>query len=84
MACVHLALPCSSFSVAQSRSGRAIRSAEKPWGVDNLTGSESARATEGNQCAVTALRILALCSQFDVPVAVEQPKTSYFWKISRN
>ena len=33
--CLHLAPPCSSFSLAQSRSGRAVRSAEKPWGLDN-------------------------------------------------
>ena len=78
---MHIAPPCASFSRAQSRSGRAIRSAEKPWGLDNLTGSENARIAEGNQCAVTVLRILALCVQFNVPAAVEQPRTSYFWKI---
>ena len=45
------ATPCSSFSVAVSRSGRALRSQEEPRGKDiNMTAEERSRIALGNRC----------------------------------
>ena len=45
------ATPCSSFSVAVCRSGRALRSQEEPIGKSiNMTAEERSRISLGNRC----------------------------------
>ena len=77
---VMLATPCASFSLAVSRSGRAIRSTEYPRGPpDKLTLKESERVQMGNAVLDASLSIIRLCVQLKVPAILENPKTSYLW-----
>ena len=48
---IDAASPCSSFSVAVTRSGRAVRSKEFPWRLARLTEDEKIRVEYVNKCA---------------------------------
>jgi hypothetical protein len=77
---VMLATPCSSFSLAQSRSGYAIRSIQHPEGLPNLTGEQQNRVREGNRLANATIKILKLCITNNVPAILENPPSSFLWK----
>lgn len=81
IACVHLAPPCKSFSLAISRCGQAIRSQECPWGLPKLDQQEQRMVDEGNRAAKACLDILRFCLQNHAPISLETPKTSYFWHL---
>ena len=74
VACVMLATPCSSFSIAVSRSGRAIRTQEWPLGLPKLaTLAEEEKVKQGNETMRTTLKILNVCNGFCTPAIVENP-----------
>jgi hypothetical protein len=75
-----LAPPCSSFSVAQSRSGHAIRSNQFPAGLPNLTGEQQNRIREGNRLANATIKLLKLCIHYTIPAILENPASSFLWK----
>ena len=79
---VHLAPPCSSFSLSQSRGGRPSRSKQHPIGLPRLTETEKARVKDGNRTARATADIAALALSQGLPVAIENPATSYFWHMS--
>ena len=74
-----LALPCRTFSLAQSRGGRAIRSQAEPRGLAHLTNAEQARADEGNRLLDSLYRILDVLNRHRVPYVIENPSRSYLW-----
>ena len=77
VAAVCLATPCSSFSLANSRSGRAIRSKEHPLGKPNLTEAELARVRLGNNFAYATAKIARICIRNRIPCVIENPCSSY-------
>ena len=78
---VCLATPCSSFSIAQSRAGRPIRSRAYPLGLDGLNHVEQLRVQTGNQLAMASIRIIDLCDKHGLPCILENPATSYLWHL---
>ena len=76
---VMLATPCSSFSLAVSRSGRAIRSKKQPRGLENLTLLQEKRIQTGNKTLDVSVQILRWCQRFGVAAILENPRSSYLW-----
>ena len=77
---IMLATPCNSFSIAVSRSGRALRSKAHPRGLPiNMTESEAERIRQGNKCLDAAIFVIAFCVRFRVPCILENPACSYLW-----
>ena len=72
--------PCSSFSLARGRGGRCIRSALRPWGVEDLSAEEMQEAREANLLARFALRMICLLESQNKPWALEHPSTSWLWR----
>jgi hypothetical protein len=81
ISCVHIAPPCSSFSLANSRQGHAIRSKAYPLGLPGLTEFEQSRVNEGNRCVRSIVLFIQLCNEHSIPVAIENPATSYLWQV---
>ena len=74
------ATPCSSFSVAVSLSGRALRSQEEPRGKNiSMTAEERSRIALGNRCLDATCFLLRLAFKFGIPMCVENPLSSYIW-----
>ena len=74
------ATPCPSFSVAVSRSGRALRSQEEPRGKDiNMTAEERSRIALGNRCLDATWFLLRIAYKFNISMCVENPMSSYIW-----
>ena len=77
---VMIAPPCNSFSLAVSRSGRALRSKECPRGLPkDMSISERERVRIGNQLLDVSISILELLIRFGIPVIWENPASSYMW-----
>ena len=76
---VMLPVPCSTFSVAQSRSGRAIRSQDSPRGLPGLNVREQARVAAGNRILHAVIRLLRILNQYKIPWIIENPTSSYLW-----
>ena len=77
---VCLPFPCTTFSIAQSRGGRAIRSRERPRGIDaDLTVREQERITQGNHVLDKLIAMLRAFNKNAIPYVLENPYTSYAW-----
>jgi hypothetical protein len=75
-----LAPPCSSFSLAISRSGKALRSSTHPRGKPiPMSQKEKARVELGNQCLDAAIRVIHVLNRFSIPFVFENPSSSYMW-----
>ena len=75
-----IATPCSSFSLAQSRGGKALRSQSEPRGISqHVTPAERARIDNGNKVLDASIALIKICSEFSIPYGVENPATSYLW-----
>ena len=81
VSCVHVAPPCSSFSVANSWQGHAIRSGTHALGLPGLTQAEQNRVNDGNRCVDSLIVFINLCNRASIPLAIENPATSYLWKV---
>jgi hypothetical protein len=75
-----LAPPCASFSLAVSRSGKALRSQTHPRGKPiPMSASEVIRIQEGNKCLDAAVALIKVFNKFKVPYIFENPSSSYIW-----
>jgi hypothetical protein len=75
-----LAPPCSSFSLAISRSGKALRSAAHPRGKPiPLTAVEKDRIELGNKSLDAAIAVIHVLNRFSIPFVFENPSSSYMW-----
>ena len=75
-----LATPCSSFSLAVSRSGKALRSLSHPRGLPiPMTAHESERVKAGNRALDASIQMIRTCNMHGIPSALENPATSYMW-----
>ena len=77
---IMLPVPCRTFSLAQSRGGKAIRSQAYPRGLPG-PHSESAleRIRVGNSIVDRAVRLLRVLNKLHIPYIVENPYSSYLW-----
>ena len=77
---IMLPTPCRTFSVAQSRSGRAIRLKDHPRGKPAFhTRAELERIKEGYQILHKSIALLEFLNRLWIPYTVENPFTSYLW-----
>ena len=75
-----IATPCSSFSLAQSRGRRALRTQSEPRGKSQrVTPNEQARIDDGNKVLDATIALVKLCNVHRIPYCVENPATSYLW-----
>ena len=85
---VLIATPCSSFSTARNRPGgpRALRTADWPNGLPDLTGADLQKVQVGNSRASVSFLMFMECRRRNIPVLIENPAYSWLWKlpISRN
>jgi hypothetical protein len=80
VASVMIATPCSSFSLAVSRSGKALRSKTHPRGLPvPLTAAEQPRITNGNIALDSTIQMIETCNANRVPYVLENPMSSYLW-----
>ena len=77
---VMLPFPCRTFSLAQSRSGHALRSQLEPRGVSK-PHNESQRAAirEGNQMLDAMIQMILVLNRYRIPFIAENPQSSYIW-----
>ena len=81
---VMIATPCSSFSLAQSRGGKALRSREYPRGIPQPTTERERHSIElGNACLDVTLSVIRLCNKHHIPKNakqgyLERPKNNVF------
>ena len=69
-----------SFSLAISRSGKALRSRTHPRGKPiPMSEVEKDRITVGNKCLDAAIAIIQVLNRFSVPFVFENPSSSYMW-----
>ena len=77
---IMLATPCSSFSIAVSRSGVALRSREHPRGIPKpMSLAQLNRIDQGNKALDATIKIIRLCNQHRVPYILENPALAYLW-----
>ena len=90
IAAVHLAPACGTASKAREkkltkwvRKGFKVpvplRSAQKPMGVDKLTGLDKLRTELANQVYEATAVLVQFCIQHDIVCSVENPENSLFW-----
>ena len=73
-------IPCRTFSVAQSRGGRAIRCKDHPRGTPGFhTLAELDRIKEGNHILDKSVALLKALNRLAIPYIIENPFTSYLW-----
>ena len=82
---VCLAAPCESFSMARraplwSRFPHALRSAEHPCGLPELSGTDRLVCSRGNRLARKTAKLIAICMQHKIPWLLENPKSSFLWR----
>ena len=89
-AAVHLAPACGTASRARekkltkwARKGFKVpvplRSAQKPMGVDNLTGLDKLRTELANQVYEATALLVSFCVKEGILCSVENPENSLFW-----
>ena len=87
---VHLAPACGTASKARerplpklSRKGfkvpKPLRSADKPLGVDNLTGLDKIRTELANIVYTATAVLIRKCVSFNILCSLENPLNSLFW-----
>ena len=90
IAALHLAPACGTASKAREkkltkwvRKGFKVpvplRSAQKPMGVDKLTGLDKLRTELANQVYEATAVLVQFCIQHDIVCSVENPENSLFW-----
>ena len=73
-----LAPPCSSFSLAQTRTV-TLRNQLHPRGLPNVafTDRERERIDLGNRILDVVIKLIQLCRRHRIPFCLEQPRTSF-------
>ena len=72
---MHLAPPCSTFSVWMRMCSWSTRSSSHPWGVEPLAKKE----VVGNACMRAAIRLVRAALQSGTPWSLENPAGSLAW-----
>jgi hypothetical protein len=72
---MHLAPPCSTFSVWMRMCSWSTRSSSRPWGVEPLAKKE----VVGNACMRAAIRLVQAALQSGTPWSLENPTGSLAW-----
>ena len=80
VAALMLAPPCSSFSIARTRTS-PLRSLAFPWGLPTLRGKGRLVAEAGSQALRVVFRILRAAERHHVPWVLEQPRSSCMLKV---
>lgn len=83
---IMLATPCNSFSAARraplwSSMPRKLRSEQHPHGIPGLKQSDIDTAEQGNAIVRCCRRIIAVCDKYSIPWIVENPRSSFLWKM---
>ena len=82
---VHAAPPCDTCSRAReinlggSSQPRPLRSEDFPHGLPDLSVEEQARVDSANLIYKQLSTFLILCTQMNIPWAIENPARSYLW-----
>ena len=81
---VWLGTPCTSLTRARhgtpgSGWPEPLRSSELPDGLPNLSDKDSQKVVDGNKLLEFSARVIKLCIRMKIPVAVENPCTSFLW-----
>jgi hypothetical protein len=79
-----LGMPCTSFSVARKNDGVGpgpLRDDDNLFGFKSLTGKNLQKVQDGNNLLRLSLRLLAVCEQHGIPYALENPMSSFAWKM---
>ena len=77
---IMLPIPCRTFSVTQSRGGRALRSQQYPRGTPGFhTEAERARIREGNNILNKSTALSRVLNELRILCNIEKPYTSYLW-----
>ena len=75
-----IAMPCSSFSLAQSRGGTALRSKSAPRGLPTNDLAKQKRIWHGNELLDYTIAFINVCNQHFIPYVLENPLSSYVWQ----
>ena len=78
-----IAMPRSSFSLAQSRSGFALRSQTAPRGIETNDPRRQARISLGNKLLDFTIQVIKCCNKISFPFILEDPVSSYAWHDSQ-
>jgi hypothetical protein len=81
---VWLGMPCTTFSQARTWDSLGpvpLRTWQQLWGRSGLNVYDRTKLKTGNALLVFSLRIFAACCHYNVPVALENPKTSFAWSM---
>ena len=72
-----LGAPCDTFSQASTRP--RLRSLEFPLGKPGLSAANKHKVHNGNACLSFSCNLIRECRRLNVPVIMENPRTSYIW-----
>ncbi|CAK0794828.1 unnamed protein product [Prorocentrum cordatum] len=75
-----LGTPCAAWTRALRR---LLRSSSAPFGVDGLTGAELERLRIGSATFLSSIVLINICFAADIPVFLENPRTSVTWWTGR-
>ena len=81
---VWLGMPCTTFSQARTWDSLGpvpLRTWQQLWGRSGLNVYDRTKLKNGNALLFFTLRIFAACCHYNVPVALENPKTSFAWSM---
>ena len=83
---IMLAVPCNSFSAARrapigSKMPRRLRSDAYPLGLPGLIESDRKVAGVGNDILSAVIRIIKVCDEYGIHWCVENPRSSFLWKM---
>ena len=90
---VHMGPPCGTASRARDkplnrdavqagvRRPLPLRSSEFPLGLPNLAGTARVRVDLANKLYLFCSQVATSCSSKEIPWAIENPQSSYFWDI---
>ena len=85
---IYMGPPCGTSSRAREirrASGpdpRPLRTDNKPDGLDNLQGQDKKRVLMANRLYALTAKILLRATEMGIPVTIESPARSLFWKTS--
>ena len=80
VAALWLGTPCTSFSRARERGpGGAIRTQQYPMGLAEVSAVDKEKIRIGNILARVSASLFDLAVQMQIPVALENPWTSWLW-----